>query len=414
MLRILVSLVLCMVFLAVPGGNVQAMPFTLPAPTYAVGTTPASVAVGDFNGDGHLDLAVTNEGSNDVSILLGVGNGTFTLPAPTYAVGTDPYSVAVGYFNGDVHLDLAVANNVSNDVSILLGVGGGTFAAAVNYAVGTNPASVAVGYFNGDGAPDLAVANINSNDVSILLNTPEPPTVTGVNPTSGVQGQTLAVTVTGTNFTGATAVSFGAGITVNSFTVNSATQITANITIDAGAAPGARDVSVTTPGGTGTLTGGFTVTAAPPPSPPPSPPPKPRASPSPPRPLSPPSLTLQYLSINPQQTSANQPVTITTNVVNTGDEGGNYSVALKINGQTEQSKMVSVGPQGTQPVKFTVTKAQPGTYTVDIAGQKGSFIILGAGGKASSPVSGGLIAILILGVLVLATVAVLMLGRRPA
>lgn len=101
-------------------------------------------------------------------------------------------------------------------------------------------------------------------------------------------------------------------------------------------------------------------------------------------------------------------------MVNTGDEAGNLSVALKINGQVEQQKMISVGPQGTQPVKFTVTKAQAGTYTVDIGGQSGRFIILGAGGKAGSPVSGGLIAILILGMLVLTTVVVLMLGRRPA
>ncbi len=144
----------------------------------------------------------------------------------------------------------------------------------------------------------------------------------------------------------------------------------------------------------------------------------PRASPpmpAPPRVLRPAQLSVQYLSVNPQQTYANQPVTITTNVVNTGDEAGNYNVALKINGQAEQSRTVSVGPQSTQPVKFTVTKAQAGTYTVGIAGQKGSFIILGAGGSTtSSKGSAGLIAILILGVLVLTTVVVLMLGRRPA
>ena len=153
------------------------------------------------------------------------------------------------------------------------------------------------------------------------------------------------------------------------------------------------------------------IPAAPPPPPPP--PPAPRASPPLQRPLNPPRMSLQYLSINPQQTSANQPVTIITNVVNTGDEAGNYNVALKINGQVEQSRMVSVGPQGTQPVKFTVTKAQAGTYTVDIAGQKGSFIILGAGGSTtSSKGSAGLIAILILGMLVLVTVIALLLTRR--
>ncbi len=123
-------------------------------------------------------------------------------------------------------------------------------------------------------------------------------------------------------------------------------------------------------------------------------------------------MSVQYLSINPQQASANQPVTISTNVVNTGGEAGNLNVALKINGQVEQTKMVSVGPQGTQPVKFTVTRAQPGTYTVDIGGQKGSFTILGAGATAPAPASEGLIAILIVVALIIAIIAVLLLIFR--
>lgn len=69
----------------------------------------------------------------------------------------------------------------------------------------------------------------------------------------------MNVVITGTNFTGATAVSFGAGVIVNSFVVDSNTQITANISILLSAAIGARDVSVTAPFGTGTLVGGFTV-----------------------------------------------------------------------------------------------------------------------------------------------------------
>jgi hypothetical protein len=136
--------------------------------------------------------------------------------------------------------------------------------------------------------------------------------------------------------------------------------------------------------------------------------------PAPPRTLNPSQMSLQYLSVNPQQTTANQPVTITTNVVNTGDEGGNINVALKINGLVEQTKMVSVGPQGTQPVKFTVAKAKPGTYNVTILDKSGSFIILGSGGTAGAPVNSGLIAFLIIGVLVLASVMVLLLTRRPA
>jgi hypothetical protein len=124
-------------------------------------------------------------------------------------------------------------------------------------------------------------------------------------------------------------------------------------------------------------------------------------------------MSLQYLNVNPQQAAANQPVNITTNVVNTGDEAGNYNITLKINGQVEQTKMVSVGPQATQPVKFTLTRAQPGTYAVNIGGQKGSFTILGAGsGTASTPSSSDLIAILIMGVLIIAVAVLLMLIFR--
>jgi peptidoglycan/xylan/chitin deacetylase (PgdA/CDA1 family) len=111
-----------------------------------------------------------------------------------------------------------------------------------------------------EGTEVIAVKSISQTEVN-----PAPLTITSVTPSNGAQGQTLSsLTITGTYLTGVTAVSFGSGITVNSFTVNSPTQITGNITIDALADTGARDVLVTTPAGTATMTGGFTVNAAPP------------------------------------------------------------------------------------------------------------------------------------------------------
>jgi hypothetical protein len=92
---------------------------------------------------------------------------------------------------------------------------------------------------------------------------PPTPTITRVTPNEGAQGQTLDVTITGTNLTDATALSFGDGIHVNKCKVISPTQKTANITIACNAAPGKRDVSVTTPGGSATLPDGFTVKQAP-------------------------------------------------------------------------------------------------------------------------------------------------------
>src|SRR2546426_1272138 len=79
--------------------------------------------------------------------------------AGAFSAGTNPISVATGDFNRDGKADLAVANQQSTTVSVLLGRGDGTFQAAVNYSVGIYPESIAVGDFNGDGKPDLAVAN---------------------------------------------------------------------------------------------------------------------------------------------------------------------------------------------------------------------------------------------------------------
>jgi len=141
-----------------------------PATNFAVGSNPFSVAIGDLNGDGKPDLAVSNGGTNNVSILLGTGTGSFG-PATNFAVGSCPLSVAIGDLNGDGQPDLAVANYVSHNVSILLGTGTGAFGLATNFAPGTGPYSVAIGDLNDDGKPDLAVANYWSNNVSILLGT---------------------------------------------------------------------------------------------------------------------------------------------------------------------------------------------------------------------------------------------------
>jgi hypothetical protein len=91
-----------------------------------------------------------------------------------FDVGDGPSSVVVEDFNRDGRLDLAVANAGSNNVSVLLGNGDGTFQPAVNFDVGDVPMSVAVGDFNLDGLPDLVVAISGSNGVSVLINNTSP------------------------------------------------------------------------------------------------------------------------------------------------------------------------------------------------------------------------------------------------
>src|SRR5205807_8566249 len=111
-----------------------------------------------------------------VSGLLGSGVGTFQTTALTCSACSGPMSVAVGDFNADGRLDLAVANFDAATVSVLLGNGSavlgggdGTFQAAPTYAAGTNPLAVTEGDFNRDGVPDLAVADSGSGTVSVLL-----------------------------------------------------------------------------------------------------------------------------------------------------------------------------------------------------------------------------------------------------
>jgi type II secretory pathway component GspD/PulD (secretin) len=196
-------------------GNLSGASF--PRTDFNVGHSPSAIAVGDFNGDGKLDLAVTNEADNTVSILLGNGDGSFQTQT-TFATGLGPDAVVAADFNGDGKLDLAVANLTDNTISIFLGNGDGTFASGgtitgintpvamisgdfrnagktdlavvdqadglvsvllgngdgtfankIDTSVGRTPTALATGDFNGDGQPDLAVTNGGSDTVSVLL-----------------------------------------------------------------------------------------------------------------------------------------------------------------------------------------------------------------------------------------------------
>ena len=137
-----------------------------------VGSGPSGAVTADLHNDGHIDIITSNYYSNDISVLLGNGDGTFEA-ARSFAAGNRPTALAVGDFNGDGRLDVAVAdagiNGVGQGVSILLGNGDGTFQAPIFYPAGTYPASIVAGDFTGDGVLDLAVANQGSGDVSILL-----------------------------------------------------------------------------------------------------------------------------------------------------------------------------------------------------------------------------------------------------
>ncbi|MGA7221073.1 MAG: choice-of-anchor D domain-containing protein [Candidatus Sulfotelmatobacter sp.] len=140
----------------------------LGGPELAVGIDPRGIIVADFNGDGKPDIAVTNRGSNTISVMLGNGDGTFGA-AQGYATGADPTAVAVGDFNGDGKLDLVTSNRAAYTISVLLGNGDGTFQGNVDYPAGTEPIAIVAADFNGDGYWDVAAINAADNTVSIFL-----------------------------------------------------------------------------------------------------------------------------------------------------------------------------------------------------------------------------------------------------
>ncbi len=145
-----------------------------PALQYTAGTQPLSIATGDFNGDGKLDLALSDAASGAIFILLGNGDGTFQSANqfPT-TPGAQTVSIVVADFNGDGKLDVAVADQSGcggscSTIEVLLGNGDGTLQPARTTTVGASPNALAVGDFNRDGVPDLAVTWGQGN-LSILL-----------------------------------------------------------------------------------------------------------------------------------------------------------------------------------------------------------------------------------------------------
>jgi hypothetical protein len=138
------------------------------------GTAPGSVEIADFNGDGKFDIVVANEQSHDVTILLGDGNGKF---APSkgspFLSGHLPNDIAIGDFNHDAKLDLAIANHEEKHLTVLLGAGTGEFAPAPNspveIEVRPHVHGVATGDFNGDGDLDLVTDSWANDQVAVFF-----------------------------------------------------------------------------------------------------------------------------------------------------------------------------------------------------------------------------------------------------
>ena len=192
---------------------------------YNVGVYPWSLTAGDVDGSGADDLVVGNFDGGDVSVLLADGAGSFA-PAQNYVTGGGPIGVDIGDFNFDGKLDIASANWFDNTISVLYGAGDGTFSLPVNSPGTGVPSDGAYALvaedFNGDGYTDLAAANYYANTVSVLINDqdwpppPPPPALFSIDDVTVTEGDGGAVTATFTvtrtqNLSGTVTVDFSTG-----------------------------------------------------------------------------------------------------------------------------------------------------------------------------------------------------------
>jgi len=142
--------------------------FAVPLGTF-VGLAPVAVAVGDVDGDSHLDLVTANRDGHGVSIMRGFGDGAFQFPFQLL-VGHSPNTVRILDINGDSLPDIATASD-DGSVMVLIGTGGGNFqpATPLNLGVAVSPGALATTDLNGDGDPDFVTADPVVKNIAIVL-----------------------------------------------------------------------------------------------------------------------------------------------------------------------------------------------------------------------------------------------------
>lgn len=231
-----------------------------PSVSFSMGANPYSIAVGDIDSDGKPDIVATNVNGSSVSVLRNNGTGTAVSFASKldFATGLSPFRVLLANINGDDKPEIVTVNNAGNNLSILKNTsssGSITFNPPTFFAAPNGVRNVAVGDLNNDSMPDVVSVSATANSIAFLRNKIGlPPAISSFSPNTGGQG--MIVTIQGANLSAATAVSFG-GVAAASFTIVSDNTITAVVGNGASG-----DVVVATPSGN-VVFAGFVFTSPP-------------------------------------------------------------------------------------------------------------------------------------------------------
>ena len=153
---------------------------------FTTGTTPAGLAIADYDRNGVVDVAVTNSATDNVSVFRNTSTvGAISFAAKVdYATGTQPNIMIGSDMDEDGKVDMVTANNVSGDISVFRNtstsgaIDASSFAAKVDFTAGTQPREVAVGDIDGDDQPDIVVGNASTNNISVFRNTSVPGGIT--------------------------------------------------------------------------------------------------------------------------------------------------------------------------------------------------------------------------------------------
>ncbi|HYF50534.1 MAG TPA: Calx-beta domain-containing protein [Planctomycetota bacterium] len=139
---------------------------------YAIGPGTTQIRPGDFNADGRIDIAVNSQNSNSLGVLMNLGGGNFSTAGTgsPIIVGNKPVTMAVGDYDGDGKLDIVTSSLDTGQIALVGGNGDGTFRAPAIMNIGLKCPGVATGQLNGGGLPDLAIADVRGNQIFALNN----------------------------------------------------------------------------------------------------------------------------------------------------------------------------------------------------------------------------------------------------